>query len=132
MADDEQGTSGMVPGLASKSFTQLRALTGRLEGLAGSGAWPPRTGAFPLPGALSATQLKSIAESVAAQRRSIEALQAQLAFDGQLAVLEQILGPLAGVSGAWADLEQRLLRMGHAPESPGGPPRPRRRGRNGP
>ena len=132
MADDEQGTSGMVPGLASEFITQLRALTGRLEGLAGSGAWlPPVPGAFPLPGALSATQLRSIAESVAAQRRSIEALQAQLtAFDGQLAVLEQILGPLAEWSGTWADLEQRLLRMGHAPESPGGPPRPQQRGEN--
>ena len=76
-------------------------------------------------GALSATQLRSIAESVAAQRRSIEALQAQLtAFDGQLAVLEQILGPLAEWSGTWADLEQRLVRMGRAPESPGGPPHP--------
>ena len=74
---------------------------------------------------VSATQLRSIAESVAAQRRSIEALQAQLtAFDGQLAVLEQILGPLAEWSGAWADLEQRLVRMGHAPETPGGPPHP--------
>ena len=126
MADDEQGTPGIVPGLAAEFVAQLRAITGRLEGLAGTPAWlPPVPGAFPLPGALSATQLRSIAESVSAQRRSIEALQAQLtAFDGQLAVLEQILGPLAEWSGAWADLEQRLVSMGHAPESPGGPPHP--------
>ena len=126
MADDEQGTSGIVPGLAEEFVDQLRAITGRLEGLAGSGArLPPVPGAFPLPGALSAVQLKSIAESVAAQRRSIEALQAQLsAFDGQLAVLEQILSPLAQWSSTWAELEQRLLSMGRAPEPPkssGGP-----------
>ena len=125
MADDEQGTSGIVP-LAEEFVAQLRAITGRLEGLAGSGAQrPPVPGAFALPGALSAVQLKSIAESVAAQRRSIEALQAQLsAFDGQLAVLEQILSPLAQWSSTWAELEQRLLSMGRAPEPPkssGGP-----------
>ncbi|HEX9357754.1 MAG TPA: hypothetical protein VF933_28550 [Streptosporangiaceae bacterium] len=123
MADDEQGTSGIVPGLAEEFIAQLRAITGRLEGLAGSGAWlPSEPGAFPLPGALSAAQLKSIAESVGVQRRSIEALQAQLsAFDGQLAVLEQILRPLAEWSSAWAELEQRLLSMRQAPESPDGP-----------
>ncbi len=123
MADDEQGTSGMVPGLVEAFIAQLRAITGGLEGLAGSGArLPPVPGAFPLPGALSAAQLRSVAESVAAQRRSIEALQAQLsAFDEQLAVLEQILSPLAQWSSTWAELEQRLLGMRQAPESGGGP-----------
>ena len=103
-------------------IAQLRAITGGLEGLAGSGARLALVpGAFPLPGALSAAQLRSIAESVAAQRRSIEALQAQLsAFDGQLAVLEQILSPLAEWSSTWAELEQRLLSMRQAPESRGG------------
>jgi hypothetical protein len=123
MADDEQGTSGMVPGLVEAFIAQLRAITGGLEGMAGSGArLPPAPGAFPLPGALSAAQLTTIADSVAAQRRSIEALQAQLsAFDEQLAMLEQILSPLAEWSSTWAELEQRLLNMGRAPESPGGP-----------
>ena len=37
MADDEKGTSGIVPGLAQEFIAQLRAITGRLEGLAGSG-----------------------------------------------------------------------------------------------
>ncbi len=123
MADDEQGTSGMVPGWAEAFMAQLRAITSGLEGLARSGArLAPVPGAFPLPGALSAAQLRSIAESVAAQRRSIEALQAQLsAFDEQLAVLEQILSPLAEWSSTWAELEQRLLAMRQAPESRGGP-----------
>lgn len=80
----------------------------------------PAPGAFLLPGALSAAQLGSIAGSVAAQRRSIEALKAQLsAFDEQLAVLEQILAPLADWSRTWAELEQRLLMTRRAPEAEG-------------
>jgi len=51
--------------------------------------------------------------SIAAQRRSIQALQTQLsAFDEQLAVLEQLLGPLAQWSKTWADLERRILDLG--------------------
>jgi len=61
--------------------------------------------------------MTSITDSIAAQRRSIAALKAQLSsFDEQLAVLEQILGPFTEWSKTWADLEQRLLRMGRRPE----------------
>jgi len=111
MADDEQSTPGMMSGLVQDFIAQLRAVTEGLEDLAGfGGRRPPAPGEFPLPGALSAAQLASIASSVAAQRRSIEALKAQLSsFDEQLAVLEQILGPLAEWSRTWAELEQRLL-----------------------
>ena len=103
----------MVSGLVQDFITQLRTVTEGLEGLAGFGERRlPAPGGFPLPGALSAAQLNSIASSVAAQRRSIEALQAQLSsFDEQLAVLEQILGPLAEWSKTWAELEQRLLTV---------------------
>jgi hypothetical protein len=69
---------------------------------------------------MSAAQLTSIADSIAAQRRSIEALKAQLSsFDQQLAALEQILGPLAQWSGTWAELEQRLLNLGRGPGGQG-------------
>jgi hypothetical protein len=114
---DEQSTSGMVPGLVQDFIGQLRAITEGLEGLAGWGEHrPPAPGGFPLAGALSAAQLTSIASSVAAQRRSIEALKAQLSsFDEQLAVLEQILVPLAEWSSTWAGLEQRLMTMGREP-----------------
>jgi hypothetical protein len=122
MVGDEPGTPGMVPGLAEAFMAQLRVITAGLEALAGSGArLPPAPGAFPLPGALSSAQLSAITASVAAQRRSIGALQAQLsAFVEQLALLEQILGPLAEWSSSWAELEQRLLTMPRTPESPGG------------
>jgi len=117
MADDEQRTSGVVPGLAQDFIAQLRAVTEGLEDLAGFGERRLRApGEFPLPGALSAAQLASIASSVGAQRRSIEALKAQLSsFDEQLAVLEQILAPLAEWSRTWAELEQRLLTMRREP-----------------
>ena len=117
MADDEQSASGMVSGLVQDFIAQLRAVTEGLEGLAGSGARRPLApGTFPLPGALSAAQLTAVSGSVTAQRRSIEALKAQLSsFDEQLAVLEQILSPLTEWSRTWADLEERLLKMSRRP-----------------
>ena len=111
MADDEQSASGVLPALVQAFIGQLRAATEGLEDLAGWGQRLPSVpGVLPLPGALSAAQLTSIADSIAAQRRSIGALKAQLSsFDEQLAALEQILGPLARWSSTWAELEKRLL-----------------------
>jgi hypothetical protein len=121
MTDDEQSASGVVPALVQAFIGQLRAVTEGLEDLAGLGQrLPSAPGMFPLPGALSAAQLTSIADSIAAQRRSIEALKAQLSsFDEQLAALEQILGPLAQWSTTWAELEKRLLNLGRGPEASG-------------
>jgi hypothetical protein len=67
----------------------------------------------PATGRASAAQLTAISGSVAAQRRSIEALKTQLSsFDEQLAVLEQILSPLTEWSRTWAEVEERLTRSG--------------------
>jgi len=119
MAGDEQNSPGTVPGLAGEFLAQLRGITEGLEGLAREHL-PPMPGAFPLPGTLSATQLAAIADSIAVQRRSIDALKTQLsAFDEQLAALEQILGPLAQWSSRWAELEERLLKMGPWPQAGG-------------
>jgi hypothetical protein len=120
MTDDEQQTSG-APRLFEEFLSQLRAGMARLEAMARSGTrLPPGFDAVALPGALSAAQVASITDGIAAQRRSIEALQAQLSsFDEQLAVLEQLLGPLIQWSRTWADLEQRMLhpRPGSKPEA---------------
>jgi hypothetical protein len=136
MADDEQSKSGLVPGLVQDFIAQLRAVTEGLEGLAGSGARRPLApGTFPLPGALSAAQVTAISGSVAAQRKSIEALKAQLSsFDEQLAVLEQILSPLSEWSRTWAELEERLLKMSRGPaaDSPDNSLRPERPARGMP
>jgi hypothetical protein len=69
MADDEHSTPGSVPDLVQEFLGQLRAAAGL-----------PSTspGTLPLPGGLSAAQMASITDSIAAQRRSIEALQTQL------------------------------------------------------
>ena len=121
MTEDESTAYDMVPRMVREFMSQLRATTGRLEDLArSSGGLPSAPGSLPLPGGLSAAQMTSITDSIAAQRRSIAALQTQLSsFDEQLSVLEQILGPLAQWSKAWADLEQRMLNMGRGPGAEG-------------
>jgi hypothetical protein len=125
MADDQASTPGGIPGMTQDFIAQLRRVIERLEGVTALGeslpSVPPLSSlpgvrSLPRPGGLSAAQLKSISSTVAAQRRSIEALKAQLtAFDEQLAVLERILGPLADWSRTWAELEDRLMNvhLGH-------------------
>lgn len=108
---------------------QLRGFTDRARTVAGTvpGKLPFPTLPSP-PGALSAAQLKAIAEMVAAQRASIGGMRAQLdAFDQQLAVFERILEPLVEWSGTWARLEEAVgdlvRRDGTAPgdDDPPGP-----------
>lgn len=118
MADEKDGLAGPIHEFVS----QLRRMTAYMEGLTRLGVPLPvqssvsSIAGMPLPGALSAKELKSIASNVAAQRSSIQALQAQLsAFDEQLGVLEGILGPLAEWSGRWADIESTMLKMSHLP-----------------
>jgi hypothetical protein len=122
MADEEKATGG-IPGPMQQFVNQLRRVTADMESLTGlGGPLPPRTTVpmmpgLPMPGALSAKELKSIATNVKAQRQSIQALQAQLtAFDQQLEVLEGILGPLADWSNRWAELEQLMINMGRPPK----------------
>ena len=117
MANDDA-----IPAPMQDFMAQLRRMTSYMEGLTKLGVPLPPTAALPsvagipLPGALSAKELKSISSSVAAQRSSIQSLQAQLkAFDEQLEVLEGFLGPLAEWSSRWADLEGLMVRMGRPP-----------------
>jgi hypothetical protein len=122
MADEEQNTSGAIPGLVQDFLGQLRATTERLEDLGRFGFRPPSAPGMPslpvLPAAFSAEQMTAVADSIAAQRRSIETLKVQLsAYDEQLAVLEQMVGPLAEWSKTWANFEQQLLNMGRRPEA---------------
>jgi len=64
MADNEQSTSGMVPGLVQGFIAELRGITERLEGLARFGEHLQSAGGvLPLPGTFSAAQLRSIADS---------------------------------------------------------------------
>jgi len=122
MADEEQSTFGVVPGLVQEYINQFWAATEKLQDLGRSGGSPPPISgavALPaLPGAFSAAQMTSITDSIAEQRHSIETLKAQLsAYDEQLALLAQALGPFAEWSRTWADFEQQLLNMGRKPET---------------
>jgi hypothetical protein len=112
----------MIPSFVQEYIGQLRATTERLQDLGRVGGGPASAVGVPtlptLPGAFSAAQIAAITDSIAAQRRSIEALQVQLsAYDEQLAMLEQALGPLGEWSKTWADFEQQVLNMGQKPAS---------------
>src|SRR5688572_23969559 len=109
-AQRDAAPSGRVGRSIDDFVSQLRGLTDRARSLAGSATSRISLPALPSPpGALSAAQLRAIAEMVGAQRRSIGAMQAQLeAFDQQLAVFERILDPLVEWSSTWARLEEAV------------------------
>ena len=106
--------------------SQLRGFTDRARSLAGSVPGRLSLPALPSPpGALSAAQLRAIAQTVSAQRQSIAGMRAQLdAFDQQLAVFERILEPLVEWSSSWARLEEAVGDFVRR-EPPAGEPGPR-------
>jgi len=106
----DPASSGLVGRSIDEFVNQLRGFTDRARSAAGSAASRLSIPALPSPpGALSAAQLRAIAETVGAQRRSIGAMKAQLeAFDQQLAVFERILDPLVEWSSTWARLEEAV------------------------
>jgi hypothetical protein len=124
MTDEENVPDGLGS-LFQPWIVQLRTITEGLAGMTGlsESVLPqsvPSLRGLPLPGALSAAQLRSIASGVAAQRSSIAALQAQLVvFDEQLAALEEIIGPLAEWSKTWADFERLVMNARRDPRPEG-------------
>ena len=64
------------------------------------------------PGAMSAAQLRAVAEAVRAQRQQLQAMTAQFqAFDQQLAVFEHVLEPIVEWSETWARLEEGVSSL---------------------
>jgi hypothetical protein len=108
--DREPVPGGLVGRSIDEFVNQLRGFTDRARGLAGSATARLPLPALPSPpGALSAAQLRAIAQTVKAQRESIAAMSAQLeAFDQQMAVFEKILDPLVEWSSTWARLEEAV------------------------
>ena len=118
---DQHDTSAGFAGLVQLWITQMRRITEGLTGTAGlseSGVSQllQSLQGLPHPGALSAAQVNLIASSIASQRQSIAAMQAQLkVFDEQLAMLEGILGPLAEWSKTWAEFEGLVMKRAPSP-----------------
>jgi hypothetical protein len=112
MGEPEQGgrEGNFVARSIDEFVNQLRGFTDRARSIAG--AVPARLSlpALPSPpGAMSAAQLRAVAQAVRAQRQSLEAMRAQLeALDQQLAVFERILDPLVEWSATWARLEEAV------------------------
>jgi LmbE family N-acetylglucosaminyl deacetylase len=120
---EEDETSGTVPRPVRDLVVQWREMTERLAALSGLGGLVqslPSTSALPSlprPASLSAAQMKAITTTVAAQHRSIEAMQEQLrAFDEQLTVIEKILEPLTEWVTVWADVEDTVMGRPSPPD----------------
>jgi len=112
---DDDGTGGSTPRPVRDLISQLRGVAEGLAGLTGLSGFAesfpavPGLPSLPRPAALSAAQLSAVTSTVAAQRRSIEAMQAQLqAFDEQLGVMEKILEPFTEWTATLAALEDTV------------------------
>ena len=114
MAEEDPGPGSGASGRVGRSIedfvSQLRGFTDRARSLAGAVPGKLSLPALPSPpGALSAAQLKAVAQTVSAQRQSIAGMRAQLdAFDQQLAVFERLIDPLVEWSASWARLEEAV------------------------
>jgi hypothetical protein len=108
--EPEGGSSGLVGRSIEEFVHQLRGFTDRARSVAGAVPSKLSLPALPSPpGAMSAAQLRAVAQTVSAQRQSIAAMRAQLdAFDQQLGVFERILEPLVEWSSTWARLEEAV------------------------
>src|SRR5918998_3222556 len=108
---EPQTATGKLVGRSIDEFVnQLRGFSERARSIAGSVPSKLHLPALPSPpGAMSASQVGAVAQTVRAQRQSIAAMRAQLdAFDQQLAVFERILEPLEEWSASWARLEEAV------------------------
>jgi hypothetical protein len=124
--DPQTATSGLVGRSIDEFVNQLRGFSDRARSLAGSATSRLPLPALPSPpGAMSAAQLRAIAQTVRAQRESIAAMQAQLeAFDQQMAVFERLLDPLVEWSSTWAQLEKAVGDFVRPNNGEGGKPPP--------
>ena len=109
-SEPETAAGNLVGRSIDEFVNQLRGFTDRARSMAGSVPSRLHLPALPSPpGAMSAAQLRAVAQTVSAQRQSIAAMRAQLdAFDQQLAVFERLIDPLVEWSASWARLEEAV------------------------
>ena len=88
---------------------RIGSVAGHLPGVSSVVEQLPALPHVPLPGALSSAQVEAVVSAFRAQRATIAATRISLdAFEQQLVVLEEMLGPLQSVTRQWAAVERHL------------------------
>jgi hypothetical protein len=124
-------TDGGASGLPSPAdlAVQLRAAADRVmagwsaAATSAAGASKPAMPALPaFPATMSATQIQSLLDDLAARRAQVQALITQLeTFDEQLATFETSVRPLLEWTRTWADLEKTISEFWRPPAEASGP-----------
>jgi hypothetical protein len=131
MAEEGRGSAGAGSGdgptnLFARSIedfvTQMRTFTESVQRMATGSV--PKGFTLPTlpspPGAMSAAQLKAVAQALTAQRQQLAAMTAQFqAFDQQLEIFEKVLEPLVEWSSTWARLEEGVSSLVRAQPAAG-------------
>jgi hypothetical protein len=108
---------------AERMMAGWTAAAGTAAGSAGT-ATPPMPGlpAMPaMPATMSARQMETFLEDLAARRTQVQALITQLeSFDEQLGTLEASVRPFVEWTRAWADVEKTMSQFWHAPPASSG------------
>ncbi|TFV77665.1 hypothetical protein E4P39_06845 [Blastococcus sp. CT_GayMR19] len=123
----EAGRSG--PPTPADFAGQLRAAADRMmagwTSMAGVGAGGGGTAAVPglptMPATMSAQQMDTFLDDLAARRTQVQALITQLqSFDEQLGTLEASVRPFVEWTRTWADLEKTMVAMWRPPPGASG------------
>lgn len=93
--------------------------------MAGAGAGAGGTAAVPglptMPATMSAKQMDTFLDDLAARRTQVQALVTQLqSFDEQLGTLEASVRPFVEWTRTWADLEKSMVSMWRPPSGASG------------
>ena len=89
----------------------------------GAGGMPPLPTLPPMPATMSAEQLETFLEDLAARRGQVQALVTQLqTFDEQLGTLEASVRPFVEWTRTWADLEKTMTQFWRPPSGTAGSP----------
>jgi hypothetical protein len=123
----EQGPTG--PRTPADLAGQLREAADRIMAgwttMAGAGSAGAKTPLFPtlptMPATMSAEQMETFLEDLAARRAQVQALVTQLErFDEQLGTLEAGVRPFVEWTRTWADLEKKLTEFWRPPSGSSG------------
>lgn len=89
-----------------ETLERLGAVAGQMPGVTAQMLGMPTV---PMPGGLAAGQVSAIVGAIRAQRSSITTMRTSLdAYEQQLKVLEELMGPLETMTKSWAHAEKRI------------------------